>query len=56
MGCKKKSRLKALVRAAGLEPAQGYPREILSLLCLPIPPCPREVQVIARVLSSVHLL
>ena len=27
-----------MVPEAGLEPAQSYDREILSLLCLPIPP------------------
>lgn len=26
------------MQVAGLEPARGHPREILSLLCLPIPP------------------
>ena len=31
------------MRVAGLEPARGRPREILSLLCLPIPPYPRYV-------------
>lgn len=31
---------KHMVRTAGLEPARGYPRQILSLLCLPIPPRP----------------
>ena len=30
-----------MVRTAGLEPARGYPRQILSLLCLPIPPRPQ---------------
>ena len=29
-----------ILRVAGLEPARSCPREILSLLCLPIPPYP----------------
>ncbi len=31
------------VRVAGLEPARSCPREILSLLCLPIPPYPQTI-------------
>ena len=30
------------MRVAGLEPARDFSREILSLLCLPIPPYPHS--------------
>ncbi len=33
----------AMVRTAGLEPARSYELEILSLVCLPIPPRPRRL-------------
>ena len=32
---------RSMVRTAGLEPAWAYAREILSLLCIPIPPRPQ---------------
>ena len=32
-----------MVRTGGLEPPRGYPRQILSLLRLPIPPRPHPV-------------
>ena len=37
-----------MVRTAGLEPARSYLRQILSLLCLPIPPRPRREEPLAE--------
>ncbi len=33
-----------LVRTGGLEPPRGYPRQILSLLRLPVPPRPQSAR------------
>jgi hypothetical protein len=38
-----------LVGLAGLEPARSNEQKILSLLCLPIPPQPREALLIVSV-------
>ena len=35
-------RIPLVVRVAGLEPARAYAQQILSLWCLPIPPCPHK--------------
>ncbi len=37
-----------MVPGAGLEPARGYPQQILSLLRLPVPPSRRKNRVIMR--------
>ena len=44
-----------MVRTGGLEPPRGYPRQILSLLRLPIPPRPHPV-VTDQLKKSVELV
>lgn len=43
-----------ILRVAGLEPARSCPREILSLLCLPIPPYP-HIQLICSKMGPIGL-